>query len=104
MMFLLEPCFDLNLSVFARPSDKSNEQPDPDERQGQINVPAMQLQCRDNCRKPGERNQECRFGLRHLPMQHERSSFCFRAGLPANPFRPMQIAAPLLLSALWSRR
>jgi hypothetical protein len=44
MMFLLEFRFALNLSIFARPSGESNGQPNADQRQGQIDVPAMQLQ------------------------------------------------------------
>jgi hypothetical protein len=102
MVFLLEFPFELKLSVFARPSDESDGQADADKRQCQIDVPAMQLQCRDNSRKPRERNQECRFGLRHLPIQHKRSSFCLLAGFPANPLRPMQIAVLLAGSALCS--
>jgi hypothetical protein len=41
MMFLLEFRFELNLSVFARPSNESNDQPDADERQSQIDMPTM---------------------------------------------------------------
>src|SRR5271169_124804 len=79
MVFLLESRSDFTRSIFSRPIHESDGEPGANERQREIHMPAMQTQCRNNSRKPGERDQQGGLALRDLPVLHKCSRFSLSA-------------------------